>query len=217
MASGVLDVGLVPIYEALARPGYLIVDGVAIASDGPVHSVFLAYRGRLNAVRSVAVDPASLTSVHLLKVLLAEFYGLRPTFEPVAAPGTCDALLLIGNQAIDFRAEAPSGYEFLDLGEEWKRWTGLPFVFAVWLLRDDIGGVVAAAEELRTLKREGVRQIPEIVAAETSRDCEFVARYLTQHIRFDLGTSEKTGIGRFRELLEKHRLLDRAAVPLTFV
>jgi chorismate dehydratase len=218
IASGALDVGLVPIYEALARPGYVIADGVAIASHGPVHSVFLAYRGRLHGTQEIAVDPASLTSVNLLKVLVAEFHGLHPKFVPLehfdSGP---EALLLIGNQAIDFRAASQSDYTFLDLGEEWQRCTGLPFVYAVWLLREDLPHASAAADELRALKREGVLRIAELVAAEDQRHREFVARYLTQHIRFELGEPEKAGIAQFRELLEKHRFIGSLAEPLKFI
>ena len=58
LARGALDVALVPIFEALRDPRYLIADGVAIASDGPVFSVFLALRGPLAEVRTIALDPA---------------------------------------------------------------------------------------------------------------------------------------------------------------
>ena len=78
LAAGKLDVALVPTFEALRSPHYTLVEGVAIASDGPVYSVFLAHRKPLAEVRSVALDPASLTSVHLLQVLLCEYHGLRP-------------------------------------------------------------------------------------------------------------------------------------------
>src|SRR5205085_12606549 len=132
-ASGGLDAALVPVFEALREPRYVLVDDVAVGCDGAVFSVFLAHRGALRGVRSVALDPASLTSSNLLKVLLAEFHDLRPAFG-----GSGDAKLLIGNQALEFRAaqEGQSEWQFLDLGAEWKRCTGLPFIFAVWALRE---------------------------------------------------------------------------------
>ncbi|HEX8295351.1 MAG TPA: MqnA/MqnD/SBP family protein, partial [Chthoniobacteraceae bacterium] len=108
LARGELDVALVPVFEALRSPGYLAVDEVAIACRGPVFSVFLAHRGPLAEVRTIALDPASLTSVHLLKVLLAEFHGLFPEFVPWNESAAADALLLIGNQAIAFRTSAAS-------------------------------------------------------------------------------------------------------------
>src|SRR5262245_17258933 len=65
LAAGDLDAALVPLFETLREPRYLLVDGAAVASDGAVFSVFLAYRGELRDVRRVALDPASQTSAHL--------------------------------------------------------------------------------------------------------------------------------------------------------
>ncbi len=218
LSRGALDVALVPIFEALRDPRYLIADGVAIASDGPVYSVFLAHRGPLAEVRTVALDPASLTSVHLLQVLLAEYRGLRPQCVDAATfRGEADAELLIGNQAIDFRHEHADTHHFLDLGEEWKRCTGLPFVYAPWLLRADLPDAVAVADELRALGRAGVASIGEIVRAEKFRDAAFRERYLTQHIRFGLGPREKAGIEKFRELLGKHGFIDADSRELVYV
>ncbi|MDB6173132.1 MAG: mqnA [Chthoniobacteraceae bacterium] len=201
IARGGLDAGLVPIFEALRARDYTVADGVAIACDGPVYSVFLAYRGPLEKIRTVALDPGSLTSVHLLQVLLAEYHGLRPFY---GQTGEADALLLIGNQAIDFRLANPGTHQFLDLGEEWKRCTGLPFVFAVWLLRPDLENLGAIGDAFRALQRHGLAHIAEIVASETFHDAEFRHRYLTSYIRFQLGAAEKEAIEKFRALLSKH-------------
>ena len=218
LSRGALDVALVPIFEALRDPRYLIADGVAIASDGPVFSVFLAHRGPLAEVRTIALDPASLTSVHLLQVLLAEYHGMRPQCVDAATfRGEADAELLIGNQAIDFRHEHADTNHFLDLGEEWRRCTGLPFVYAPWLLRGDLENARATADELRALGRAGVARIGEIVHAETFRDAAFRERYLTQHIRFALGEREKAGIEKFRELLAKHGFIAAGNAPLIYV
>ena len=216
LAAGALDAALVPIFEALRGPRYRVADGVAIASDGPVFSVFLAHRGPLAEVRTIALDPASRTSAHLLQVLLAEFHGMRPQcVDPREFPGTPDAELLIGNQALDFRLADAGRHRLLDLGEEWQRRTGLPFVFAAWLLRPELPDAPAIAEDFRRLKNEGVAAIPAIAAAEP--DPVLAARYLTQHIRFDLGEREKAGIARFAELLAKHRLIPRLPGPLEYV
>ncbi|MDB6149790.1 MAG: mqnA [Chthoniobacter sp.] len=217
LAAGELDVALVPVFEALRTPGYVAVDGVAIASDGPVFSVFLAYRGRLEDIRTISLDPASLTSAHLLQVLLAEFHGLRPDFVH-SGDGIPDAALLIGNQAIEFRThDHHHDHEFLDLGEEWKRQTGLPFVYALWLMRGDLEEQRAVADDLRALKRDGVQHISEIVAADTTHNPALSTRYLTEHIRYDLGEREKTAIARFRELLVKYGLVADAGSALEWI
>ena len=217
LASGALDVALVPTFEALRHPRYLLAAGVAIASDGPVFSVFLAHRGPLEKVRTVALDPASLTSIHLLQVLLAEYHGLRPQLLELSAfPAEADAVLLIGNQAIDFRERAAGGHQLLDLGEEWQLRTGLPFVYAPWLLRADLPDAPAVAAELRALKKYGTTRIAEIVRADAHAPA-LSERYLTQHIRFDLGEREKAGIEKFRELLVEHDFIAEAPEPLRYV
>jgi chorismate dehydratase len=215
LAAHELDVALVPVFEALRDPHYHLVDGAAVASDGAVFSVFLAYRGELRDIRRIALDPASLTSANLLRILLAEFHGLRPEF---ANEG--DARLLIGNQAIEFRIEhekAASNWRFLDLGEEWKRCTGLPFVFALWAMRMEITNAPAAAEALRLLKREGTAHISEIVSEDDFATAEIRERYLTQHIHFDIGPAGKSAIAKYRELLVKHALIPSSAEPLRFI
>lgn len=216
LAAGKLDVALVPTFEALRTPHYTLANGVGIACDGPVYSVFLAHRGPLAGLRSVALDPASLTSVHLLQVLLREYHDVQPEFRDLSAfPSEVDAALIIGNQAIDFRQRDKDGYQILDLGEEWKRCTGLPFVFAPWLLRPDLPNAQAVAEDLRALKRHGLAHLDEIILNER-RDPAFTRRYLTQHIRFELGEPEKAGIAKFRELLAKHGFISDSQTPLRY-
>jgi chorismate dehydratase len=192
MLENRLDAALVPVFEGLRHNDYLLVDGVAIAADGPVYSVFLAYRGELSEIRTVSLDPASLTSVHLLQVLLAEFHGLKPEYRNAAeSRGDEDGQLLIGNQAIAYRAQAPEGTKYLDLAEEWKRCTGLPFVFALWLLRSDVPVGRAAADEFRALGAEGMRHLEEIIATERVHSQEFARKYLTEYIRSGLGSARR--------------------------
>ena len=208
--AGQLDIALIPVFEALRHPGYQLVDGAVIASDGPVFSVFLAYRGALADIRKVALDPASLSSANLLRVLLAEFHGLLPEYG-----GEGDAQLLIGNQAIDFRLNpANAEWQILDLGEEWKRCTGLPFVFALWAMRSGVSPAVA--DDLRALKNSGIQRIAEIIADDECATPEIRRRYLTEHIRFDVGERGKTAIKRYRDLLAKYGLIATAG-ELRFV
>jgi len=218
LRDGRLDVALAPIYETLGERQYLVVDDVAIASHGAVFSVFLAYRNDLREVRRIAIDPASLTSVYLLKVLLAEFHDLHPLFiETADHDERVDAILLIGNQAIDFRHEHQSTHRFLDLGAEWSRCTALPFVYAVWMLRPELADPVAVAEALRALKRTGLASLDEVLDRQTFHERQFRARYLGEYIHYDLGELEKRGIEKFRELLIKHRLARAANRPLQYV
>lgn len=213
LAAGELDAALVPVFEALRDPHYSLVDGAAVASNGPVFSVFLAYKGALSGLHSVALDPASLTSAHLLRVLLAEYHNLHPVYG-----ATGEAQLLIGNQAIEFRhSGASAGWNILDLGEEWKRCTGLPFVFAVWALRADVPRVAEMAAELRELKAAGLRQLEAIIAEDKLATPVFRRQYLTSHIQFDIGEEGRKAVGLYRELLAKHGYVPSPVEELRWV
>jgi len=136
LRAGELDAALVSVTEVLFHDLYDVLDGIAVASLGQVLSVFLAHRSPPEQIRQVFCDTASLTSVSLLKVLLAE-RGLKPEFLPLASYTDAvqhDAVLLIGDPAIDF-LRAPHEHQIWDLGAEWSELTQLPFVYAVWALR----------------------------------------------------------------------------------
>jgi chorismate dehydratase len=202
----------------LEKRHYLLVDGVGITSDGPVFSVFLAHRGAVRDVRRITIDRASVTSVNLLQVILAGFHHLRPELVP---PGEgaerTDGLLLIGNQAIEFRHTHGETHQFFDLGEEWRRETGLPFVYAAWVILPSLPNASSVAEEFRFLKRDGVARLAEIVENGVIGSREFRRRYLTEHIRYDLGIREKAGLEKFRSLLVKHGLVLTGSAPLEYV
>src|SRR5215207_4451146 len=136
LRDGKLDAALVSVTEVLLTEGYDILDGIAVASLGEVKSVFLAHRKPLDEIDLVFCDSASLTSVNLLKVLLAE-RGLRPEMRPLLNyddAGFHDAVLLIGDPALKF-VLAPHDHQIWDLGTAWMEFTNLPFVYAVWALR----------------------------------------------------------------------------------
>lgn len=218
LAAGSLDVALVPTFEALAGKDYLAADGVSISSCGPVYSVFIAFAGRLPHVQKVILDPASLTSAHLVQCLLSEFHGLHPTYTTTqGAAGAGVAQLLIGNQAIEFRQQHGNAFTYLDLAAEWTRCTSLPFVFALWLIRRGVADAGSIAESLRQLKEEGTVRIEEIVRSEKGRDPDFCRRYLTEHIQYGLGQGEKSGLALFRRIAQKHHLLPPSSVALEYV
>lgn len=214
LAAGELDAALVPVFEAVRDPRYLLVDDVAVGCDGPVFSVFLAYRGKLRDIRSVALDHASLSSANLLQVLLSEYHDLHPAFGTVG-----EAQLLIGNQAIEFRAaeEGKSEWKFLDLGEEWKRCTGLPFIFAVWAVRAGTADVPAIADAFRRLKDAGMALIPGLIVQEDFGSEEMRRHYFTDCLRFGIGPRGREALALYRTLLAKHRLIADHAAPMAFV
>ena len=214
--SGRLDVALSPIFEMMAHPGYLVVDDVAIASREAVYSVFVAYAGELREMRTLYLDTDSRTSFNLQRVLLAEFHGLMPRL--VSLPGgqppekleEGEGALVIGDPAIEFRLRHGERYRYFDLGEEWGKATGLPFVFAAWLVRADFPEPERLGERLRKWKTEGTASVELIVAAEKRYPAEVSRRYLTEFIRFGLGPEEKQAIRLFARLLQKHGIVEGA-------
>ncbi len=204
LRAGELDAALVSITETLFHEGYDILDGAAIASRGAVKSVFLAHRQPLEEIETIHCDPASLTSVNLLRILLAE-RGLKPKFEPLSDYSKAALLqnvLLIGNAGINF-LHAPHDHDIWDLGTAWHELTHLPFVYATWALRRGHHDA-ALQEKLRTAKVTGLAQLEQTICDHPEYDPDFRRAYLGGHILYELGGEEKAGLARFIELLKKH-------------
>jgi predicted solute-binding protein len=122
LRRGELDGGLVPVAEVLAHDGYEILDGCAIASDGEVKSVLMAYEPPIEKLTSVAIDPASRTSVLLLKVLLKEMHGISPQFVRLAddAEGRASRVVRLGTSKFGVQALACSES---GTGKQAEAWT----------------------------------------------------------------------------------------------
>ena len=201
-----LDAALVSITEVLLHDRYDILDGIAIASLGEVYSVVLAHQKPLADATEIFCDPASLTSVNLLKVLLAE-KNLFPQFKPLEnykTAGEKDFVLLIGDRAIDFQ-RAPHPHEIFDLGFAWTELTNLPFVYAVWALRRGMENK-ALRGELRAAKHFGMDTLEYVIESREEYDEAFRRDYFEWHIHYHLASDEKRGIAKFCELLLKHNL-----------
>jgi chorismate dehydratase len=196
-----LDAGLVSVVEVLFTDRYDILDGIAIASLGEVKSVLLAHRKPIEEVREVFCDPASLTSVELVRVLLAA-QGLKPEFKTLESYNFAalpDYALLIGDRALDLLL-GPHEHQILDLGAAWFELTKLPFVYAVWALRRGVENSTLR-RQLREARDFGLDTLDSIIRTRTDYDLEFRQDYLGWHIHYHLGTDEKRGLGKFIELL----------------
>jgi chorismate dehydratase len=202
LAQGELDVALIPVIEYFRNGTYRIIPDLAIASNGPVLSVTLFSRLPWQGMRRVALDVGSRTSAALTQVLLRRRYGVHPELVPLpldckAEEADADAVLLIGDRAM--HACLPGFDHAYDLGQEWHDWTGLPFVYAVWAVREgaDLGRVEGALFEAR---QRGCARIGVIAHREAPRlglDAGFCRRYLQNIIHFDLGTREQAGLHHF--------------------
>jgi chorismate dehydratase len=221
LAAGRLDVALVPSVEFFREPGYRIVSDACVACRGPVLSVKLFFRVPPNEVRRVALDEGSRTSAALTQILLSELCGVRPRWETLAigaglASSEADAVLLIGDRAIadeerGARSEERDTASFCDvwdLGERWCHWTGLPFVFAMWIARADVD-VSEVQTVLSAARDEGVRRVEEIALQEASAlgiSSGLAREYLRDTLHFTLGHEECAGLRRFYELCVAHDL-----------
>jgi chorismate dehydratase len=235
LAAGKLDVALVSSFEFLRNPIYRIVDDVSIASDGPVYSVVVAHRGEIDQIEEIELDPASETSVNLLRCLIAEL-GLPPrlvrrsrTAWPTAAELKTSrrARLLIGDQAVRFRQQYASEFSFWDLGERWQKSVGLPFVYALWLIRPEVSDPKEIANRLRNLRDGNLANLDELIAelvvgiadpgAQKELTRKFLSRYYRENLRFSFGEKEKEGLQIFANSCIKHGLLPKRDIAFCVV
>lgn len=206
LASGNVDIGLIPSIEYQRIPGCRIIAGPAVACRHRVRSVLLISQKPLHQVRTVAADTGSRTSVVLAQIIFDEFYHSRPAFNP-AAPDLArmlaenDAAVVIGDNALKFMAQherpnaeeqrpllrlGPEPLEVFDLAERWKFLTGLPFVFAFWAARQGFDDA-DTADRLRRARDYGVAHIPEITeryASLLELPAPFVREYLEQNVSY---------------------------------
>lgn len=219
-----LDMGFISSNEYAQHPGeYRILSDLSISADGRVGSVFLFSQLPVSELDGEVVDlsPFSQTSNALIKIILEDFYRIRPVYqsEPVLVePGR--AVLAIGDLALRLLQEG-NYREVLDLSMVWRQHTDLPFVFAVWVVREDSlrrypDEVRAIHDELRQCVGEGRRRLSEISARVAPRipmsaaDCY---EYL-QKIEYDLGPDKISGLETYYKYLLQRGEADDGALPL---
>jgi chorismate dehydratase len=209
LRAGNLDVALVPLMEVLeAPPGtYRVANDIAIGAERAVYSVYLNHAVPLARIQTVALDPASRTSVELARVVLEKFHHLKVTY---VAPGTeADAQLLIGDPGIAYRQAHPE-QKYLDLATAWREFTQLPFVFAVWAIRLPYWKALSAARHLRRAKQVGLACRAQIAGNAFER------QYLSEHLCYDLGPAQKRAIALFADMVAQAGRIP-AAVPLRYI
>lgn len=217
LASGDIDIGLIPVVEYFQHPEYKIVSDAVIACRGPVWSVRVFFRCEPCQVKTLALDEGSRTSAALCKVLFHQRFGyvpntipLKMTDDPMSA--LADAVLVIGDRAMHPESFRPAFRSDWDLGQAWFEETGLPFVFAMWVARNSS---FAQEEWKLTLERtrdHGLRHVRDIACSAakkyqlTVEQCE---DYLTHYIRFFLRADELAGLQEFRRRCDALSLLSK--------
>lgn len=211
LRDGRLDVALVSTFELFQNPRLQVVPDISISADGPVKSVRLFSCVPFEKIETVALDTSSLTSVALIRILLKEVYGLTPRYvsHPPDLDGmlsACDAGLLIG----DLKLFDTPATHVLDLGAAWKAHTGLPFVYAAWLAREEVAS--AAMTGILTHARDwGLARLHALAdewAARMALPLDRVQDYLLHVMQYDLDAPKWKALCKFQEKCWQHGLMD---------
>ncbi|HZT74234.1 MAG TPA: menaquinone biosynthesis protein [Terriglobales bacterium] len=230
LRAGTADIGIIPVIEMARIPGLVALPEIAIAARSEVRSILLISRCPPARIRRLCLDPASRTSAALVQILLRRRFGAEFSIEPPtpdwqAMLARADGGLLIGDPALQVSvsgAAAAAGFETRDLAAEWHRWTGLPFVFALWAVRQERlerggpgEGQWLAARFLRA-KREGLAHLDELVAQWAPRlglaPAE-IRRYLEVDVEFDFTPEHRQGLARFFQLAAEMGLIASPRLP----
>ena len=195
-----IDIGLVPVAVLPAMQEYHIIGDCCIGCNGSVASVCLFSDVPLDKIEKVLLDYQSRTSVALAKVLLREYWQVTPRLEDAGKDFRdhihgATAGLVIGDRALQQRKISPYVY---DLGEAWKQFTGLSFVFAAWISNKPLDpGFI---ERFNQANKEGFGHLPEIVRENPFTDFDLYA-YFTKYLDYSLDDAKRKGLESFLQYL----------------
>ncbi|ABF42343.1 protein of unknown function DUF178 [Candidatus Koribacter versatilis Ellin345] len=221
LRQGSADIGIIPVFTYALIPNLVLIPDIAIATKGVVRSILLISKVPVEQIKSVALDTSSRTSVNLTRVLFSKFWDGERSF--ISHPpdldqmlAKCDAGLLIGDPAL--RAKT-AGYHVYDLATEWKKFTGKPFVFAVWAIRmaaltgnDHATKVVEIFQRSRDngLKPEHVDELAREWSPKIGISERDVHEYLTHNIDYHLDAENLEGLALFFQYCEELKLIEKA-------
>lgn len=224
LAAGRVDAALVPVIAYHEIEGLNLVPNVCVGARERVRSVCLVTKGKdLSDVHSVALDVSSRTSVVLTKIIFREFLGFEPEWR-AARPdveemlAACDAALLIGDPALSVESGSiadgsNSAFKKFDLASLWRQYTGLGFVFAMWMTRGE-----APPLDFAGARDEGVSRIEEIITnylpdIQIGED-EF-RTYLSRNISYTIDDELERGLLLYFDLAERLGLCPKVR-PLSY-
>lgn len=197
-----IDIGLVPVAILNQMPEWHIVGNYGIGCDGPVASVCIFSEVPLDQVETLMLDYQSRTSVQLARVLLQSHWKLSPQLQPADEQFIdhikgSTAAVVIGDRALELRSKIPFVY---DLGEAWKAYTGLPFLFAAWVSKKPMDAAFEQAFDLAN--RIGLDQLDAVLAANPYAAFD-LKQYYTQYIQFEIDTAKKSALQVFLEKIKQ--------------
>jgi chorismate dehydratase len=213
---GLADIGIIPAAAYTSIPGLVIIPDIAIASKNAVRSILLISKVPAEKIRSLATDDSSRTSAALVEIWLRKFIGInpgirrqRPMLEEMLQ--WHDAGLLIGDPAL---LAQTTGLHVYDLAEQWRRWTGRPFVFAFWAVRKaSLAGQATDLNITRVFqesRNNGLKHLPELVSTWARRLAlppQVVEAYLRDNIDYNLDQENLEGLRLFYRYAEEMNVL----------
>ena len=224
LIAGEVDLALCSSIDYQRSPDPLVILPVGLLGcDGPTLTVRLYSTRSLNAIEHVYCDTDSHTSVALMRVLLRELHGIVPKLidydarehvaenRPLPWP---EAMLLIGDKVVTDSPPAVRYPHQLDLGAGWKELTGMPFVFALWLARQDADAarLIIAAAVLDRQRRYNAMRLDSIIhyrARPRNWPKDLAASYLKRHISYEMTDERRQGLELFFHKAAEHALIAR--------
>ena len=203
LISGEADAGLVPVAAIPLIKNARIISDYCIGADGAVQTVLLISRRPLEQIKQIHLDLDSRTSVALAKVLAREYWNIQPewhSLNTVLEPGSIEASVIIGDKTFNL----PAGYDYVyDLGAEWKAFTGLPFVFACWVVNREISA--EQEKELNDAFAYGMAHKEEAIDAQADLPISKarLLDYLNNSISFKLDDAKKEALKLFLEKIKE--------------
>ena len=189
-----LDLALIPVGSFSDFDELYVLDGFGIACDGPVDSVCVYSNKNWDQVYQISLDPSSRTSNLLLQLLLDQQLFPNP-IQVVLSSSDYDAKLVIGDEAL--KNNSIFSYR-KDLGEEWKKYTGFPFVFACWASQKKLNQELIT--ELKQLFQKGINSLTQMIYEKNLSPIQ--ANYLQTNIHYGLDEHKKQGLSRFLKLVQ---------------
>lgn len=217
LAKDRVDAALVPVYAYQLINDVRLFPRVCVGAKEKVRSVCLVTRGEdLKQVKKCALDVSSKTSIALTQIIFKEFLCTAPEFACREPDIECmlrdaDCALLIGDPSL---AIDEKKYRKFDLVETWKAFTGLGFVFAMWMTRQ-----ATVAIDFAAARNEGLAHIDEIVAnyeSEIPLKHDELKTYLSENISYEPDDSMRQGMRLYFQLAHKSGLLTENK-PLRFI
>lgn len=202
LIEGAIDMALLPVAVLPLIEGGRIVSDYGIAADGEVASVCIFSQVPMEEIEVVYLDYQSRTSVRLAEILLKKHWKKEVVFK--TAPenyidliGDTVAGVIIGDRALQVRPDFKYIY---DLSEEWKNYTGLPFVFAAWIANKELP--VAFLEDFNKANAAGLSHLDKVIA-ENPYPYYSLYTYYTDNIHYYLNEEKRKGLSLFLEELSK--------------